>query len=102
MKFLFDEFQNLLGHKPACRRSAWRSVSIQNTAKIYAHMSVHLRDNDWSERCYKQCNMGDYHPYFDTTPDYLHIAKRAKGVAGIDEKSSSSQNRARSRGRPSQ
>ena len=26
--------------------------------------------------------MGDYHPYFDTTPDYLHIGKRAKGVAG--------------------
>ena len=26
--------------------------------------------------------MGEYHPHFDTTPDYLNIAASARGVRG--------------------
>lgn len=39
-------------------------------------------DNQWSSRCYGQCSMGEYHPYFDTSPDYLNISARAAGVKG--------------------
>ena len=29
-----------------------------------------------------KCNMGEYHPHFDTTPDFLNIAATARGVRG--------------------
>ena len=43
---------------------------------------VQLRDGSWSQKCYNKCDMGEYHPYFDTTPDYLTIAAGAAGVKG--------------------
>lgn len=41
-------------------------------------------DGQWSHRCFNKCWMGEYHPHFDTTPDYLDIAASAKGVRGND------------------
>ncbi|CAE7036041.1 unnamed protein product, partial [Symbiodinium sp. CCMP2456] len=42
------------------------------------------RDGQWSHRCFNKCWMGEYHPHFDTTPDYLDIAASARGVRGND------------------
>ncbi|CAJ1364598.1 unnamed protein product [Effrenium voratum] len=39
-------------------------------------------DGHWSNKCFKQCAMGQYNPHFDTTPDYLNIAATAAGVKG--------------------
>ncbi|CAE7876282.1 hypothetical protein AK812_SmicGene44053 [Symbiodinium microadriaticum] len=41
-------------------------------------------DGQWSHRCFNKCWMGEYHPHFDTTPDYLDIAASARGVRGND------------------
>ncbi|CAE7610816.1 unnamed protein product, partial [Symbiodinium natans] len=41
-------------------------------------------DGQWSHRCFAKCWMGEYHPHFDTTPDYLDIAASARGVRGND------------------
>ena len=38
---------------------------------------------EWRKaRCFNKCWMGEYHPHFDTTPDYLDIAASARGVRG--------------------
>lgn len=45
-------------------------------------------DGSWSQKCHNKCDMGEYHPYFDTTPDYLNIAAGAAGVKGNPGKKS--------------
>mmetsp|Transcript_32324 Transcript_32324/g.58681 ORF Transcript_32324/g.58681 Transcript_32324/m.58681 type:complete len:563 (-) Transcript_32324:124-1812(-) len=36
----------------------------------------------WGYKCASKCSMGTYYPHFDTSPDYLNISARAKGLGG--------------------
>ena len=58
-----------------CKVMSWRVKTIKSH-------SDQPRDGSTYQRCYAKCDMGEYHPYFDTTPDYLNIAAGAAGLGG--------------------
>ncbi|CAE8730352.1 unnamed protein product [Polarella glacialis] len=39
-------------------------------------------DNNYYYKCAVECSVDAYHPHFNTEPDYLDIASRARGVKG--------------------
>lgn len=62
-----------------CKVMSWRVKTIKSH-------SDQPRDGSTYQRCYAKCDMGEYHPYFDTTPDYLNIAAGAAGLGGTARK----------------
>jgi len=75
---------------PACTVSCTDEGERTQETGSYVACCEGLQEclGDWqmngffSTRCYRQCDMGTYHPHFDTTPDYLNISARARGIRG--------------------
>lgn len=75
------DWNMLLGFHMVLQRCTKKSNCFYSYCERCAER-VQLRDGMWSQKCYSKCDMGEYHPYFDTTPDYLNISAGAAGVKG--------------------